>query len=134
MANKFKPPDYSDDIDEGIFVFAEEGRCVYRPPVTAWENIDRTDIIHFDEAKHGKELHSNIKIGDSATAEIKNDIMNIVKRHWDAFCTEGCRRPIIGYEFAIDTSTSTPVCKYHIMSYLIICTHNFISISSHTLS
>ena len=101
------------DTDEGIFDFSPHGRCMFRPTISKWENNTRTDIITFDDDRDMKELEKNLNIGNSASKETIQQITNIVKRHWDAFCSEGCRRPIIGYEFAIDTGTSTPVCKYN---------------------
>lgn len=117
MTNKYKPPDYNTDIDEGVFSFEHHGRCVYKPKVTAWEESSRTDLIEFNDSKDMPELEANIKIGKGASESDRLEIIQMVQRHWDAFCSEGCRRPIIGYEFAIDTGTSTPVCKlYHILS------------------
>ena len=116
MVNKYKPPDYNTDIDEGVFSFKNHGSCVYKPNITAWERSSRTDIINFSEGKDNEELTKHLRIGDSASKEMREKVISMVKAHWDAFCSEGCRRPVIGYEFAIDTGTSTPVCK---------CLHHF---------
>ena len=35
---------------------------------------------------------------------------NLIKKFLDIFAKESCKRPIIGYEFGIDTGTVKPVC------------------------
>ena len=135
MVNKYKPPDYNNDIDEGIFEFAEEGRCVYRPLITPWTDSIRDDIILFDQNKHSKELEKIIRIGQLASEETRGNIINMVKKHWDAFCIEGCRRSIIRYQFAIDTGTSTPVCKYstNLINHCVVASTDAVNAMVHTL-
>ena len=121
MQNKYKPPNYCSDIDEGIFEYPEYGRCAFKPSINhEWHEGDRTDIITFDEDRDAKELFKHLKIGSSVSPDDKDSIISMVKEHWDAFCSDGCRRPIIGYEFAIDTGSATPVCKYTITSAFIL--------------
>jgi hypothetical protein len=64
----------------------------------------------YDDEKDRKELFDNFKHGASATQEDINAIIVIIKKYWDCFCGEGARRTILGYEFAIDTGSATPVC------------------------
>ena len=112
MQNKYKPPDYNIDIDEGIFDFEQHGHCVFRPHRQQWKASDRNDIIAFHHDTHHTELHQNLQIGKHVNPSLRTRIIALIKRNWDAFCGEGCRRPILGYEFAIDTGTATPVCEY----------------------
>ena len=136
MQNKYKPPDYNIDIDEGIFDFSHHGHCVFRPFCHEWQPGHRTDIIIFNKDKHLDEVTQNLNIGTSVPSIIRERIVKLVKDNWDAFCGEGCKRPILGYEFAIDTGTATPVCKYlnhspqiHITSSFTFLYHQHIIIS-----
>ena len=113
MQNRYKPPNYCSDIDEGIFEYPEHGKCAFKPAHNPdWDNGERTDLIEYDKMKDKTELMKNLKIGDTASAQGREHIIKMVIEHWDAFCSAGCRRPIIGYEFAIEIGTATPVCKY----------------------
>lgn len=109
--NKYTPPMQIDDIDEGLFLFEKFGKCIFKPS-TKWQDNLRTDLIEFNPETHKKELEDNFKIGTNATSETKAIILNLIKEYWDCFCGDGARRPIIGYEFSIDTGQSSPICKY----------------------
>ena len=115
--SRYVPPVIEDDIDDSAFDFKQYGRCVARPnpkpPSTSWtEHYDqpRDDIIIFDSALHDEELTKDIRIGNTVPDSIRNQLKNLVIDYWDCFCKEGARRTIIGYEFAIDTGDSKPVC------------------------
>ena len=85
---------------------------MYKPHI-AWSDSKRDDIIQFDPDKDMEELEKNFKVGKSATATaMKTRILELVKKYWDCFASDGARRPILGYEFGIDTGQSKPVCKY----------------------
>ena len=110
MLNKYKPIEYSDDIDDGVFDFETYGRAVFRPK-TRWTPGDsRDDIIEFIAEKHSEELTKNFKVGENVSQEVKERLITIIKKYWDCFCAEGARRPILGYEFGIDTGDAKPVC------------------------
>jgi len=102
--NKYIPLDYGDDIHDGHFDFKEYGNTVFRPAEQIWNRGERVDIIKFEESKHA------VKLNKGLSAEIKQQVKNIVIKFWDSFCEEGARRTIIGYEFAIDTGDSKPIC------------------------
>jgi hypothetical protein len=112
MQNKFKPDPihHYSDIDEANFLFPKLGKCILKTEVP-WTTFNRNDIITFDTTLHESELLQNFIIGSEVSTDIKNQIVNIVKKNWDSFCGDGARRPIIGYEFAINTGSHTPVCK-----------------------
>ena len=107
--NKYIPLDYGDDIHDGHFDFKEYGNTVFRPS-QEWTRNERDDIIVFEELKHAAELHKGLRVSDKVSAEIKNQVRNIIVKFWDCFCEEGARRTILGYEFAIDTGDAKPVC------------------------
>lgn len=100
------------DIDEGVFIYERLGKCVLKKP-EQWKTLPRDDIITFDAAKDTDELMKNFKIGDDVEESVKVQVIDIIKKYWDSFCSEGCRRPILGYEFSINTGNHPPVCKYN---------------------
>ena len=102
-------PEYATDIDDGIFEYSDYGNCVFRPNLK-WVDRKREDIIWFNEDNDAEELKKGLEIGSSINTNLRNSIIDIVKTYWDCFCKEGARRTILDYEFAIDTSTSKPVC------------------------
>ena len=102
--------DYGDDIQDGHFDFKEYGNTVFWPAEHTWNRGERVDIIKFEESKHTTELNKGLHLSDKFSAEIKQQVKNIVVKVWDSFCEEGARRTIIGYKFAIDTSDSKPIC------------------------
>ena len=108
VINKYIPVDYSDDIDDGIFDFEYYGKTFFRPK-GEWSEGTRTDIIEFDPAEHSKELKTHLKVGSKIDTAITARVIDIIKRYWDSFCTEGAKRPILGFKFAIDTGNAKPV-------------------------
>ena len=108
--NKYIPLDYGDNIHDGHFDFKEYGNTVFRPAEQTWNRGEREDIIKYDDSKHAVELNKGLRVSDKVSAEIKQQVKNIVIKFWDSFCEEGARRTIIGYEFAIDTGDSKPIC------------------------
>ena len=112
MINKYKPPEYNTDIDDGIFSFPHLGNCVFHPS-PPWHDKPRTDIIHYNDVTNSNELFSVLKFGTGpSSSQHKTDIVTIITRYWDCFCSAGTHRPILDFEFAIDTGTASPVCKY----------------------
>ena len=51
VINKYIPPYYVDDIDEGIFYFAQYVKAVYRARKNSEEG-KRTDLLTFNENKN----------------------------------------------------------------------------------
>ena len=108
VISRYQMPIYT-DVDNGVFEFESYGKCVFRPTYD-WDAGKRTDIIVFNESSDTTELTKDLRFGKHITPENKNVITGLIKKYWDCFCAKGCHRPIIGYEFAIDTGTHTPVC------------------------
>ena len=108
--SKYIPLDYGDDVSEGVFEYAHYGKAMFRPPTKTWENVPREDIITFDASLHTSELDAGLRISDKATLAVRTQVRELIIKFWDCFCEEGARRPILGYEFAIDTGDSKPVC------------------------
>ena len=50
-------------------------------------------------------------IGDDVDVAIRHKSINIIQDNWDSFCDRGFSRPMLDFEFCIDTSNSPPVCS-----------------------
>jgi len=110
--NKYIPLDYGDDIHDGHFDFEFKGKAVWRPTTSTGEICipARDDLISYDPTLHSAELLKGLRINDDVSDAIKLRVKAIVITYWDCFCEEGARRTILGYEFAIDTGASKPIC------------------------
>ena len=109
MVNNYSPVDALDDIEEGVFDYKQYSNAIYCPRKLC-KDIKRDDYIMYDKQKDKAEFDANIRIVKDATHAHQNTITGIVKKYWDCFCKIGARRPILEYEFAIDTGTAKPVC------------------------
>ena len=104
QVNKYVPLEYADDIEEGVFDFVHYGKTVFRPNIQ-WKDRVRDDIIMYKKSAHEEEMTQGLKIGKSVDPTTKDSLIRLVTTYWDCFCEEGARRPIIGYEFAINTGS-----------------------------
>ena len=130
--DRYIPLDYSNDIDDGVFLFERYGRTIHRP-VVPFTNT-RTDIHHWDLARDSSEFNRNFVINPTASPSVKATIVDTIHSHWDCFYSAGVRLPILNFEFCIDTGGSPPVCcrKPHygphegkiIMEHLDVLLHN----------
>ena len=64
----------------------------------------------YDEANHASELKKDLRFDDSVDSKIRSEVTDIIKEYWDCFIKEGAKRPILGYEFGIDTGGAKPAC------------------------
>ena len=53
--NKYRKPDYSNDIDDGIFYYKVFGKSLLKPNLS-WESISRDDAIVFDDNLYLEDL------------------------------------------------------------------------------
>ena len=109
VLSKYVPADYSDDIDNGVFNYANYSETVFWPK-EKWDDRDRSDIITFDYAKDNEELSKGLKIDKSIEIQTTWTIRSLVVKYWDYFCDEGTKWTILHYKFTIDTGALTPVC------------------------
>ena len=109
MVNNYTPIEEMEDVGNGEFDYQQYGNAIYRPRKLC-KDLKRTDHIIYDEKRDKLEFDSNIRIAKEATNAQRNTITGIVQKYWDCFCKVGARRPILDYEFAIDTGTAKPVC------------------------
>ena len=106
---KYIPIDYNNNIEERVFNYSHHGNTVYCPK-EKWSNKPRDDVISFNSVADMEDLMTNLKIRTNIKREYKDSIIDIIKKYWDCFCAKGACRPILDYEFIIDTCASKPVC------------------------
>ena len=70
----------------------------------------RSDFILWDKSVDEPELLRDLLIGDDVDAAIHHKIINIIQDNWDSFCERGVSRPMLDFEFCIDTGNSLLVC------------------------
>ena len=110
VKSKYIPTDNLDDIDDGIFDYTAYGRTFFRPKHTSKHVVPpRNDVILFNEDTDREELTAGLRVGSQVTDTLKGRIISIIEEFWDCFCKRGAYRPILGYEFGIDTGASKPV-------------------------
>ncbi len=96
-------------MSDGVFDFTPCGNCVFKPSLD-WEPGTRDDLIKFDHDRDMPSLLADLKVGSQVSPAIRNELISVIQDHWDCFAKEGVKRKILGYEFAIDTGNSAPVC------------------------
>jgi hypothetical protein len=100
--------DYSNDIDDSVFEFEQYGKTICHPSAPFVNN--RTDIHHWVSERDLPEFTKNFVISTDAAPETRAAIVAIIESHWDCFYGAGVVKPILYFEFAIDTGASPPVC------------------------
>ena len=110
VISKYTTPEFDDDNTDDILDYGQYGKCVYKRNTEWFNNLNRQDIIIYDDAKHASELENDLKFDDSVDSDMRSKVTDIIKEYWDCFIKEGAKRPILGYEFGIDTGGAKPVC------------------------
>ena len=100
--------DYSNDIDESVFLFERYGKAICHP--SAPFSNARSDIHLWDRERDLPEFEKNFVIDPDADPAIRARIISIIESYWDCFYSAGVMKPILHFEFAIDTGGSAPVC------------------------
>ena len=73
----------------------------------------RSDLILQGKSTDEHELLRDLLIEDDVDAAIHHKIVNKIQDNWDSLCERGVSRPLIDFEFCIDTCNSPPVCCRH---------------------
>ena len=107
VASVYTPTEPYDDVNEGNFIFEQYGKAVFRN--ASWNPGARDDIISFDASKDS-ETFSKLQICDKVPSSVREITGKLITMYWDCFADEGIKRPILGFEFAIDTGRHTPIC------------------------
>ena len=93
--NKYNAVLY-DDVDE------ERSRYFTHHP--------HSELIIWNKLIDEAELVRDLNIGQDIDVSIRQSIIKIVQDNWDSFCERGVSRPMLYFEFCIDTGNSPPVC------------------------
>ena len=110
VVSRYTTPEfYGDDVD-GILDYSQYGKCVYKTELHWCDDSERKDIIIFDCAAHSAELIKGLRFDPTLDPPTRESIVAVIKKYWDFFIQEGAKRPILGYEFGIDTGGAKPVC------------------------
>jgi hypothetical protein len=130
--NRYVPLDYSNDMDDGVFLFEKFGKAIIQTPLI-FKN-ECTDIHTWDAGRDTAKFEKDFIIGSNVAADVCAEIISIIQQYWDCFYSEGIRKPILGFEFGINTGASPPVCcrKPHygphegtiIMAHIKVLLHN----------
>ena len=80
VQNKYITPDYTNDVDEGVFDFEQYGKALYRPQQTWKEGSDK-NLITFNNDKNGKELNKHIKLNSRVTLGVRERLTLILKTY-----------------------------------------------------
>ena len=94
VKNEFRPESQYSDVDEGYFIFEKYGKAIFRSK--QWKPGNRDDMIEFDEKLHIKDFQS-LKVNENIPVEVKVLLLEICKRYWDCFASEGVSRTILGF-------------------------------------
>ena len=81
--------------------------------MTCWSHFTprpRSDLILWDKSVDEPVLLRDLHIGNNVDSAIRHKIINIIQDNWDSFCERGASRPMLNFEFCIDTGNSPPVC------------------------
>jgi hypothetical protein len=96
------------EFDDDLFLFPQYGAAICRPnPPFA---ITHTNLWFFRPDRDSAEFDKGFRIDGAIDPAIAADIRAVVQDRWDCFYEDGARNSILGFEFAIDTGASAPVC------------------------
>ena len=105
--NKYSPLLY-DDVDEDLYVFKSFGKSIKR--TRNFSHRPRSDFIIWNKLIDEAELVRDLHIRQDIDATIRQSIIKMIQDNWNSFCERGVSRPMLEFEFFIDTYNSPPVC------------------------
>jgi hypothetical protein len=100
--------DYGSEFDDDLFLFPRFGKSL-RKPEGLRDIPARSDIRLWNPAVDQDEFDKMITIPASLDPYLRNELVAVIQDNWDCFFSDGVRRPILGFEFCIDTGNSAPV-------------------------
>ena len=110
MKYKFIPLPPHPDVDEDLYLSPSCGLAIRRIKPHPPKITNRDDLLLLNECLHAPQLTKHLHLSNSIDAEVQDTILQVIKDNWDAFDEHGVNRPVLGYEFCIDTGASPPVC------------------------
>ena len=77
VPNTYVPVNYSDNIENEVFDYVNDGKTVFRTK-EKWAERDRSDIINFDHTKDNEELSKGLKIDKYVEIQSTRTIRSLV--------------------------------------------------------
>ena len=84
-----------------------------------WKPRPRTDFIVWNKSSFNAELTKDLIIDESIDLSIYQSVIYIIHNNWDSYYAQGATRPMIDFEFCLNTGDSKPVC----CRQLVYCIH-----------
>ena len=69
-----------------------------------------SDIHVWDAHRDQNEFDTDFHINPDIDSETRTTIVHTIQKYWDCFYSAGVWKPILDFEFCIDTGSSPPVC------------------------
>ena len=98
----------NNDVDADLYLSPRYGRSLRKDPTTN-DVPARTDRIQWDKARDSPILDGFLNIPSDLAPNIKTELLCIIHDNWDAFAPAGARRPMLGFQFCIETGATAPV-------------------------
>ena len=96
------------DVDDDLYIFKPLGKSI--KCAASWTPRPRSDVIPWNISLFQEELDNNFNIGSTTDESNRNAVIQIIKDNWDSFCEVGAARPMLDFEFCIDTGDAKPTC------------------------
>ena len=98
----------NNDVDDDLYLCPRYGRSLRKDPTTN-DVPARTDRIQWDTARDSPILDGFLNIPSDLAPNVKTELLRIIQDNWDAFAPAGARRPMLGFQFCIETGATAPV-------------------------
>ena len=108
--DKFIPLPPYPDVDDDLYLYPAYGLAIRRTKDKPPPPSTRDDLILWDDDIHLSHLQTNLHLRDDMDVNVRHAILRVIEKNSDAFDEKGVSRPVLGYEFYIDTGASPPVC------------------------
>ena len=70
----------------------------------------KPDLILWNDFFESPEILRDFCISENVDTSIRNSIISVIESNWDSFCERGVPRPVLDFEFCIDTCNTTLIC------------------------
>ena len=102
--DRFIPLPPYPDVDDDLYLSPAYGLAIRRTKETPPPST-RNDLILWDENIYLSHLQTHLHLRNDMDVNVRHAILRIIKQNWNAFDEKGVSRPVLGYEFCIDTDT-----------------------------
>ena len=105
--NNYKPM-VCTNIDEDLYAFKHYGKTMKRTP--SQTSRPRSDVIPWNSSLYQQALDANFNIDFMTDDFTHQAILQIIKDNWDSFYEVRVARPMLDFEFCIDTGNTKSIC------------------------